>query len=139
MLNIIFTKCFLVSVGQEKLLNFMDLKPIFILVLILNIFPNMHKIALQSIQVSNISRGSMPPNPLASSGLRPSISSLIEKLILAETSHENCWIHPCCHFNLPNRFLHNMTICGLSLQHENTESRKNLSQKFVSQLGRAKN
>ena len=40
MLNIIFKKCFLVSVGQEKLLNFVDLNQIFILVLILNIFPD---------------------------------------------------------------------------------------------------
>ena len=63
MLNIIFTKCFLVSVGQEKLLNFVDLKQIFILGLILNIFPNMHQIALQSIQVSKIFCGSMPPHP----------------------------------------------------------------------------
>ena len=63
MLNIVFTKCFLVSVGQEKLLNFVDLKQIFILVLILNIFPNMHQIALQSIQVSKNFWGSMPPDP----------------------------------------------------------------------------
>ena len=92
MLNIIFKKCFLVNVRQEKLLNFVDLKQIFELVLILNIFPNMHQIALQSIYVSNILRRSMP---LASSGVRPSISSLMEKLILVETSHQNCWIHPC--------------------------------------------
>ena len=30
---------------------------------------------------------------------------------------------------------HNMTICGLSLHHRNTESRKNLQQKFIFQLG----
>ena len=29
------------------------------------------------------------------------------------------------HFNLPNHSHHNMTICGLSLHHGNTESRKN--------------
>ena len=63
MLNIIFKKCFLVSVGQEKLLNFVDLNQIFILVLILNIFPKMHQIALQSIQISKIFRGNMPPDP----------------------------------------------------------------------------
>ena len=63
MLNIIFKKCLLVSVGQEKLLNFVDLNQIFILVLILNIFPNMHQIALQSIQISKIFRGSTPPDP----------------------------------------------------------------------------
>ena len=63
MLNIIFKKCFLVSVGQEKLLNFVDLKQIFILVFILNIFPNMHQTALQSIQISKIFRASMPPDP----------------------------------------------------------------------------
>ena len=32
------------------------------------------------------------------------------------------------HFNLPNHSHHNMTICGLSLHHGNTESRKNLEQ-----------
>ena len=36
---------------------------------------------------------------------------------------------------LPNHSNHNMTICGLSLQHGNTESRKNLAQKFIFQLG----
>ena len=35
------------------------------------------------------------------------------------------------HFNLPNHSHHNMTICGLSLQHGDTESRKNLEQKFI--------
>ena len=35
------------------------------------------------------------------------------------------------HFNLPNHSHHNMTICGLSLHHGNTESRKNLEQNFI--------
>ena len=39
------------------------------------------------------------------------------------------------HFNLLNNSHHNMTICGLSLHHGNTESRKNLEQKFIFQLG----
>ena len=39
------------------------------------------------------------------------------------------------HFNLPNNFHHNMSICGLSLHHRNTESRKNLEQIFIFQLG----
>ena len=39
------------------------------------------------------------------------------------------------HFNLPNHSHHNMTICGLSLHHGNTGSRKNLEQKFIFQLG----
>ena len=39
------------------------------------------------------------------------------------------------HFNLPNHSHHNMTICGLSLHHGNIESRKNLEQKFIFQLG----
>ena len=39
------------------------------------------------------------------------------------------------HFNLPNHSHHNMIICGLSLDHEKTESRKNLEQKFIFQLG----
>ena len=38
------------------------------------------------------------------------------------------------HFNLPNHSHHNMTICGLSLHHGNTESRKNLEQKNIFQL-----
>ena len=39
------------------------------------------------------------------------------------------------HFNLPNHSHKNMTICGLSLHHGNTESRKNLEQKLIFQLG----
>ena len=39
------------------------------------------------------------------------------------------------HCNLPNHSHHNMTICGLSLHHGNTESPKNLEQKFIFQLG----
>ena len=35
------------------------------------------------------------------------------------------------HFNLPNHSHHNMTICGLSLHHGNTESRKSLEQKLL--------
>ena len=38
------------------------------------------------------------------------------------------------HFNR-NHSHHNMTICGLSLHHGNTESRKSLEQKFIFQLG----
>ena len=38
------------------------------------------------------------------------------------------------HFNLPYHSDHNMTIFGLSLHPGNTESRKNLEQKFVFQL-----
>ena len=39
------------------------------------------------------------------------------------------------HFNLPNLFSQYMTICGLSLLQGNTESRKNLEQKFIFQIG----
>ena len=39
------------------------------------------------------------------------------------------------YFNLPNHYHQNMTICGPSLHQENTESRKNLEQKFIFQLG----
>ena len=39
------------------------------------------------------------------------------------------------HFNLPNHSHHNMIICGLYLHHGNTESRKNLEQKLIFQLG----
>ena len=39
------------------------------------------------------------------------------------------------HFNLRNHSHHNMTICGLSLHHGNTESRESLEQKFSFQLG----
>ena len=38
-------------------------------------------------------------------------------------------------FNVPNHSHHNMTICELSLHHANRESRKNLEQKFIFQLG----
>ena len=38
------------------------------------------------------------------------------------------------HFSLPNHSHHNMTICGLSLHHGNTESRKNLKKKIIFQL-----
>ena len=38
-------------------------------------------------------------------------------------------------FNIPNHSHHNMTICGLSLHHGNTENRKNLEQKSIFQLG----
>jgi len=38
------------------------------------------------------------------------------------------------HFNLPNHSIQHMTICGLSLQQGNTESRKNLEQKFIFQI-----
>jgi len=39
------------------------------------------------------------------------------------------------HFNLPNHSSEHMTICGLSLHQGNTESRKNLEQKFIFQIG----
>ena len=39
------------------------------------------------------------------------------------------------HFNLPNHSSQHMTICSLSLNHGNTESRKNLEQKFIFQIG----
>lgn len=84
MLNIIFIKCFLVSVCQEKLLNFVDWKQIFILGLI-----------YFQICTRLLYRAS---SPLASSGLRPSILSLMEHLdkffLLVETGHTNRWIHP---------------------------------------------
>ena len=39
------------------------------------------------------------------------------------------------HFNLPNHSSQHMTICGLSLHQGNTESPKNLEQKFIFQIG----
>ena len=39
------------------------------------------------------------------------------------------------HFNLPNHSKKHMAICGLSLQLGTTESRKNLEQKFMFQIG----
>ena len=39
------------------------------------------------------------------------------------------------HFNLPNHSRQYMTICGLSLHQGNTESRKNLEQNFIFQIG----
>ena len=37
------------------------------------------------------------------------------------------------HFNLPNHYNQNMTICGLSLHQGYMDSRKNLEQKFIFQ------
>ena len=39
------------------------------------------------------------------------------------------------HFNLPNHSKKHMAICGLSLHLDTTESRKNLEQKFIFQIG----
>ena len=39
------------------------------------------------------------------------------------------------HFNLPNHSKRHMAICGLSLHLGTTESRKNLEQKFIFQIG----
>ena len=39
------------------------------------------------------------------------------------------------HFNLPNHYSQHMAICGLSLHQGNTESRKNLEDKFIFQIG----
>ena len=39
------------------------------------------------------------------------------------------------HFNLPNHSYKHMAICGLSLHLGTTESRKNLEQKFIFQIG----
>ena len=39
------------------------------------------------------------------------------------------------HFNLPNHSLKHMAVCGLSLHLSNTESRKNIEQKFIFQIG----
>ena len=39
------------------------------------------------------------------------------------------------HFNLPNHSKAHMSICGLSLHQGTTDSRKNLEQKFIFQIG----
>ena len=39
------------------------------------------------------------------------------------------------HFNLPNHFNEHMSICGLSLHQGTTDSRKNLEQRFIFQIG----
>ena len=39
------------------------------------------------------------------------------------------------HFNLPNHSKEHMSICGLSLHQGTTDSRKNLEQRFISQIG----
>ena len=39
------------------------------------------------------------------------------------------------HFNIPNHSSQLMTICGLSLHQGNKESRKNLEQKSIFQIG----
>ena len=53
-----------------------------------------------------------------------------EHLRDAEQNNTNASKLVARHFNLPNHSHHNMTICGLSLHHGNTESRKNLEQKI---------
>ena len=39
------------------------------------------------------------------------------------------------HFNLPNDAKEDMSICGLSLHKSTTDSRKNLDQRFIFQIG----
>ena len=39
------------------------------------------------------------------------------------------------HFNLPNHFKEHMSICSLSLHQGTTDSRKNLEQRFIFQIG----
>ena len=39
------------------------------------------------------------------------------------------------HFNLPNHSQKHMAVCGLSLHLGNTESHKNIEQKFIFQIG----
>ena len=39
------------------------------------------------------------------------------------------------HFNLPNHSQKHMAVCGLSLHLGNTESRKNIEQKFIFLIG----
>ena len=39
------------------------------------------------------------------------------------------------HFNLPNRSIQHMAVCGLSLHLGNLESHKTLEQKFIFQIG----
>ena len=58
-----------------------------------------------------------------------------EHLRDVEKNHTDASKQVARHFNLPNHSHHNMTICGLSLHHGNTESLKNLEQKFIFQLG----
>ena len=58
-----------------------------------------------------------------------------EHLRDAEQNNTDAFKPVARHFNLPNHSHYNMTICGLSLHHGNTESRKNLEQKLIFQLG----
>ena len=39
------------------------------------------------------------------------------------------------HFNLPNHSKEHMSICGLSLHQDTTDSRKKLEQRFIFQIG----
>ena len=52
-----------------------------------------------------------------------------------EKNHKNAFKPVACHFNLPNHSKQHMAICGLFLHQGTTESRKNLKQKFVFQIG----
>ena len=41
------------------------------------------------------------------------------------------------HFNLPNHFKEHMSICDISLHQGTTDSRKNLEQRFIFQIGKS--
>ena len=58
-----------------------------------------------------------------------------EHLLDVERNDKDASLPVARHFNLPNHSCQHMTICDLSLQQGNTESRENLEQKFSFQIG----
>ena len=54
---------------------------------------------------------------------------------LVETNDKDASKPVARHFNLPNHSQKYMAVCGLSLHLGNTESCKNVKQKFISQIG----
>ena len=52
-----------------------------------------------------------------------------------ELNDENTSKYVARHFNLPKHSKQHMTVCGLSLHLDNSESRKTLEQKFIFQIG----
>ena len=52
-----------------------------------------------------------------------------------ELNDENTSKYVARHFNLPNHSKQHMTVCGLFLHLDNSESRKTLEQKFIFQIG----
>ena len=58
-----------------------------------------------------------------------------EHLLDVEKDDKDAFKPVARHFNLPNHSKEHMSICGLSLHLGTTDSRKNLEQRFIFQMG----